>query len=77
MKPTDWNLYFGVSNAKTAITGPKSLPEEFKLKIPKIPMPSVVEVQSADIAGDSGGLRPEHSAQFHDTDIHFILPAVE
>ena len=74
MKLNDWNLYFGVANAKKAILGPKSLPEELKLKIPKTPMPSEVEVQPADIAGDSGGLRPENSAHIHDTDIPFVSP---
>ena len=77
IKITDWILYFGISIAKTAILGPKFLPEDFKLKIPKISMPSEVEVQSADIPGNFCGLFPETSAHIHDTDsdIPHVSPA--
>ena len=51
---------------KMVILGAKFLPEEMKLKIPKISMPSQVNVQPTDIP-DSWGLRPETSAHIHNS----------
>ena len=67
IKDADWNLYFGVSNARKVILDTKMLPANLKANISKISTPLPVQVQPTNIAGDSWDFHLETSAHIHDT----------